>query len=651
MVKSACSPSGLLSIWVNAVRHCRIDCCRLFVLWGLLGLLVLPCSSAVAADAIVERAFLEDASGSLQWSEVRSGAQAGNFKPFSGLLNRGYSNSAFWIRLKINPSSEVLGAAYVLRIQPAYLDEISLHDPLDLRASARLVGDRQPIAENGFHSLNHNLLIPATDQPREVWLRLKTSSSSLLHVEALPISEAVRKDGLQFLLLGIYIGALLLFFVWSLIQWAKQPEATSRTFAVNQLIFLLFALSVLGYFRFMLAEYVPAAWLDQLTNVLALASVAASLVFNLNLIDEFDPVPLWRYLLVAMLCLFPVGLLLLLLGATGAAMQVNMLAVAVLPVMMIFTVLSCRAWKPPVKSMPVLPRGALLFPPVLAALFLSAVSLPSMGLAAGTELTLSFNSIYGLFSGLVMVLLLHFRSQRMHQRHLEGLQSLSRAQLQAMQEKKSRQEQVQFMAMLTHELKTPLSVVRMVLGSTQDSKMLRSRADQAVQDISDVIDRWAWIDRFDEVDAALDIAEFDFSAEVDRLASASNADGRLLRLQAGSNFTIKSDLRRVRTILSNLIDNAMKYSLAGSRIELEVAPQLRAQALNLVIEIRNLPGHAGWPEPARVFEKYYRSNGARHQSGSGLGLYQAARIARQLGGDLSLAPDQHFVKFQLWLPC
>ena len=166
-----------------------------------------------------------------------------------------------------------------------------------------------------------------------------------------------------------------------------------------------------------------------------------------------------------------------------------------------------------------------------------------------------------------------------------------------------------------------------------------------------MIDRCAWIDRFDEVDAALDIAEFDLSAEVDRLVCASNADGRLLRMPAGSNFTIKSDLRRVRTILGNLIDNALKYSLAGSRIELEVPPQLQGQALNLAIEIRNLPGHAGWPEPARVFEKYYRSNGARHQSGSGLGLYQAARIARQLGGDLRLVQGQQFVKFQLWLPC
>lgn len=68
------------------------------------------------------------------------------------------------------------------------------------------------------------------------------------------------------------------------------------------------------------------------------------------------------------------------------------------------------------------------------------------------------------------------------------------------------------------------------------------------------------------------------------------------------------------------------------------------------IRVTNEPGEAGWPDPDRVFRKYYRSPGARRGSGSGLGLYLVAGLARMLGGAAEYRPTSAQVQFVVWLP-
>ena len=82
---------------------------HLLVLWALLlGV------SARAQDLIIDRALLQDRSGTLTINEV---AQA-EFTPMGKLLNAGYTASVHWVRLTIE-----------LHIRPTFLDEVLLFDP------------------------------------------------------------------------------------------------------------------------------------------------------------------------------------------------------------------------------------------------------------------------------------------------------------------------------------------------------------------------------------------------------------------------------------------------------------------------------------------------------------------------------------------
>ena len=631
-------------------------CCSLCVLF------VQPPAAAAGGNAIIERAYLEDPTNALELKDVRSGPFAQQFKSYAGPLNRGYSKSAIWLKLTLrplpNPSSYSIfntqgsGQLYVLRVQPSYLDEIALHDPEDLQNSPRFVGDRHPVDALGYRSLNHNFVISMGEQPKNIWLRLKTSSTSLIHVEALPMERAIAKDGLQYLLLGGFIGFLFLFFGWALVHWLDHREPLIGVLAINQFIALVFTLSILGYFRFMFGEHVPGPWLDKTSSILSLVATASSLFFNYKFLLEFDPPKLGRLVLALLVSLLPLELLMIAAGWVREAMQLNMGVVTLSPFFFIGLVLKCRIWSTPTKDRrPVFSKLWLLFFYGVSLLLLMAFALPSLGLLPSSEMALQTNSIYGFVTGLVLIVTLQLRSRRLQESHLEAQKNLEMAKQQVAQETKQRQEQVQFMAMLTHELKTPLSVVRMALGLNGSSQKIKTRADQAIQDMSNVIDRCAWIDRLHEREFAIKKSEFDIVKELERLVFVSNTQGQINITSNVGACHVESDVRMVGTILNNLMDNALKYAQPGSRIDVQVDHRVFEVPARVVVEISNLPGNSGWPEAAKVFEKYYRSPGARHQTGSGLGLYQAENIAQQLGGSLRYVPHAQCVRFQFCLPC
>ncbi|HAZ42895.1 MAG TPA: hypothetical protein DCY52_11545, partial [Methylococcaceae bacterium] len=113
--------------------------------------------------------------------------------PFTGVLNRGYSASTFWLRIRIDPEGAT--DRLILRVRPNYLDEVVLFDPMDGRAGGTVRGDEQR-AQDRYQSLNLNFTLAAGNAPRDVWLRIRTDSTLLVALEALDLDEAIRADTL-----------------------------------------------------------------------------------------------------------------------------------------------------------------------------------------------------------------------------------------------------------------------------------------------------------------------------------------------------------------------------------------------------------------------------------------------------------------------
>ncbi|MDD4929574.1 MAG: ABC transporter substrate-binding protein [Gallionella sp.] len=209
-------------------------------------------------------------------------------------------------------------------------------------------------------------------------------------------------------------------------------------------------------------------------------------------------------------------------------------------------------------------------------------------------------------------------------------------------------EKGQFMDMLAHELKTPLSVIRMVLGSLPPAQPLLAHAERAVHDMSNVIERCLYAEKFSG-QQPINLSSYPLHDKLQELRAGSMMPERLV-IHAEISPVLETDGQLLHCIISNLIDNAIKYSPPLSPVQIVLMPDDRPQGGGVSLEIRNLPGLAGLPDPDKVFQKYYRSRAAHHQTGSGLGLYLVRSMAGRLGGEVSYLYDDEMVKFKLWLP-
>lgn len=210
-----------------------------------------------------------------------------------------------------------------------------------------------------------------------------------------------------------------------------------------------------------------------------------------------------------------------------------------------------------------------------------------------------------------------------------------------------REEKEKFLAMMTHELKTPLAVVRMVLGSKTITSSLVKRAEQSIQDMDNLLERCNQVDRLEFNQKILSecLVNDLILAAIGKIESNVS-----LKPNIDENVIVRTDVRLLEIIVKNLLDNAVKYSAKEQLIEISLKKAGHRNEDGIVLEVANQPGHAGWPDPEKVFQKYYREPQAHQYTGSGLGLYLAALLADQLGGKLSYQPTKERVVFTLWLP-
>jgi signal transduction histidine kinase len=217
-------------------------------------------------------------------------------------------------------------------------------------------------------------------------------------------------------------------------------------------------------------------------------------------------------------------------------------------------------------------------------------------------------------------------------------------------EVRRRDEQDRFLAMLSHELKTPLSVLRMGLQQSGAlSASTRTHAQQAVHDMDSIVERCLQVDRLPQSRSASQRQPCQLADLLAEMQTASPHAQRLeIDAQGLPNFVTDTELLRIA--IGNLIDNALKYAPAGSPVQITARSVPHKRRSGLLLSIANAPGSAGRPDAAQVFKKYYRSPGARSKTGSGLGLYLVHSMASQLGGWVRLAPTTERVQFELWIP-
>ncbi|HYD79567.1 MAG TPA: ATP-binding protein [Paucimonas sp.] len=135
-------------------------------------------------------------------------------------------------------------------------------------------------------------------------------------------------------------------------------------------------------------------------------------------------------------------------------------------------------------------------------------------------------------------------------------------------------------------------------------------------------------------------------AAVAEFASTADAAGIDLGLSADESATVDGDADSLRALLNNLIDNAIRYTPAGGRIDVTVAASASGCTLRVQDSGPGIPDH----ELGRVFDRFYRVAGSGVE-GSGLGLAIVKRIAESHHAHVSLRNTRPGLCAAVVFPC
>lgn len=605
----------------------------------------LAATPAQAKDHIIERSWLEDPTRALQWPEV----QQHSTHLFQGTLTKGFGESAIWLRLRIDPGAKTtsLHERLILRIRPVYLDDIQIYDPLSTDGLIGVTGDIHHPRLEEFRGLDFLVPFAKGTQPRYIWLRLVSTSTRQIDVQALTINDLNIRAHAQSLVFSAYVGLVAILAIWAMVHWFFSKEAVIGAFAIMQTGALFFALSSLGHLRAFWPQDWPAWILHEATTFFALTAVTAAEWFHVKLISDFDP-PRWiRRLHTGLIGLLPLKLLLVKIGMTTVALRLNMTEVLIAPAIFTVSVLVASTRKGELKHGQRLPRGLMVSFYTLLLIMLMGAALPALGITQSSEVGLYIVQLHGLVTALLLLLILQYRAKLINkQQHETGL-ALERSLLQTQQERMVREEQEKLLAMLAHELKTPLATMHMRLDSTSaGSKEIK----QAIRDMTNVIDRCQQTLQLSDRQLIPHIELLDMSSLIAN-AVASCQQPERVHMDLPERMWVQTDSQLCFIVLNNLIENACKYAVSESMISLRLTSgHLDSKDDVVKLEISNKPGQAGWPDADKIFNKYYRSPHARRQAGTGLGLFLVKNLAEAIQGRVEYAPTEKCIRFVLYLP-
>jgi signal transduction histidine kinase len=203
--------------------------------------------------------------------------------------------------------------------------------------------------------------------------------------------------------------------------------------------------------------------------------------------------------------------------------------------------------------------------------------------------------------------------------------------------------------MLSHEIRTPMSIIRMFIEMGSQNPSLKRNAVSAISDIDEVIERCIEADQLDHGSIVVSIESCDVTSIVTDVCDLRPESSRI-KVNSTDVSHVTTDQMLLHRIISNLVDNALKYSPPESLISVDIV-NARLEANDGVrIIIKNDYDAAGLPDEQRVFEKYYRSHGAHAKTGSGLGLYLVQSFTKLLEGKISYSVENQQVVFDLWIP-
>lgn len=206
------------------------------------------------------------------------------------------------------------------------------------------------------------------------------------------------------------------------------------------------------------------------------------------------------------------------------------------------------------------------------------------------------------------------------------------------------EKQKEFITNAGHELKTPLAIIQANTEAMElhqgENRWTRNIKAQTAR-LSGLMGNLLTLARMDEAGNLPPARPVDLSAlardGVESFREPAALRGITVEENLAPGLTIQADREHMAQLLSILLDNAVKYTAPGGRIDLTLA-----RAGNVVrLQVKNTPAQTPEGDLSRLFDRFYRGDPARTQKGGGygIGLSAAQAIVRAWRGTIGAGTE------------
>ena len=611
---------------------------------------VLICATAWLTNAAASQVQYQietyaDESSTVNFEQIHDS----KFVTSTGQIRRPYQQGNMWIRIKV----ENFKKAVNLYFENPSIDELFLYSK-DPKNSNIWLEKRVALRELLHGHLMNELYFEELTQDATIYLKIKTSSSKQFNVMVLSDAEVRQKEFTKYAVLSSQITAALILMIWVAMQnWL----ARSKIFITVIISTPLFVLSRLNYFGlFLNEESSNTSMYLNLNMVLFLALISGgTLMVKESFGRLFSTKQNIIFLLFFVFSLLPsIGLLFDLPRAhiVMCSLIINFLMVLSLFANLTPIFISQRHLISNYKFQLIIFFIYSLMSTLPGFYFIAPQIFPfALGIPAYRDF------FYPVLAFLIMVLMLNEQREK----EMDTIFNLAVSKANADLESEKNKKQHIFLGMLLHEIKTPLSVIKFgaaaLTNDTSKNHTWTGRIDSAADSINHILNQCLLADKFEfglsgysEENINL---QFEISKLVERVGYLNptyldRIDWKIVDTLP-IETTITVDPIFLRSVLENLVTNALKYSATNSMVYVTVAPLHLDIGEFIEFQIKNQIGKIGPPQIDKIFSRYYRAEEAQGYSGTGLGLWLANQQANEMGSTIQCTFDDTWTTFSFQL--